>query len=266
MPYKLAAKLSIRAACFRRSPSLRATAMTSSPPWLTAAFVTLVVAVALLFPLGVRTASRRLGVAVFPSTWLAAAIIVVVLSVPCALAASGALLGFSRGIPPVLRVIAATTVVTISIAISPLGTRLASGLPLSTLVGYQSYRIGVELILVGLERYAVIPARMTAAGSNFDIVTGLTAPIIAWLLARGTVGTRIALVWNVIGLGLLANVVITALLSMPTAARVFHDRIAFTLPTRAPFIWLPTLLAQAGLLGHILVFRALGRRSANRTG
>jgi len=32
------------------------------------------------------------------------------------------------------------------------------------------------------------------------------------------------------------------------------------LPSTFPFIWLPTFLVQAALFGHLVVFRALGKR------
>ncbi|MEO6575254.1 MAG: hypothetical protein ABIP89_15520, partial [Polyangiaceae bacterium] len=71
-------------------------------------------------------------------------------------------------------------------------------------------------------------------------------------------------VWNVLALGLLINIVVVANLSTP-AFHVFEERTAI-IATR-PFVWLPALLVQLALLGHVLVFRRLSadRQKVART-
>ncbi|MCA9769297.1 MAG: hypothetical protein KC485_10805, partial [Gemmatimonadetes bacterium] len=65
--------------------------------------------------------------------------------------------------PPLLLMLAVTAT-TVLLAMSPLGLRLAMALPLSTLVGFQSFRIGVEWLLHRLWLEGVIPAAMTWSG------------------------------------------------------------------------------------------------------
>jgi hypothetical protein len=73
--------------------------------------------------------------------------------------------------------------------------------------------------------------------------------------------------WNTLGLGLLANVLIVALLSAPTPMRRFMNEPANVWVTRAPWIWLPTVFVWAAIAGQALIYRRLWHeRSVVRTG
>ena len=73
----------------------------------------------------------------------------------------------------------------------------------------------------------------------------MTAFVVVWIA------------WNVLGLVLLANIVITAVLSTPVPFRRFLDQPPHTLPSTFPFVWLPSFLVQVALGSHLLVFRQL---------
>jgi hypothetical protein len=117
----------------------------------------------------------------------------------------------------------------------------------------------VELVLHRLYVRGVIPVQMTYAGRNFDMVSGMTAAIIALALIKGWRSNALVFAWNVLALALLANIVAVAVLSTPVPFRLFMNEPANRLPSTVPYIWLPTFLVQAALFGHILVFRALRR-------
>jgi hypothetical protein len=176
-------------------------------------------------------------------------------------AARGALRNFSAQPPPLLPVLLASTVFTISIALSLLGRRIATQVPLWGLVGFQSFRVLVELLLWGIHRQGVLPVQMTFEGYNFDILTGLSAIGLAWAAKRGRVSDRVLLIWNLGGLALLINIVTIAVLSMPTPLRAFMNGPANTIVAELPFVWIPCVMVQAALFVHILVFRALRMRS-----
>jgi hypothetical protein len=147
---------------------------------------------------------------------------------------------------------------------SELGRRLAIGLPLAVLVGSQAFRVVVELLLHRAYREGLMPVQMSYSGSNFDIVTGILAAALAVALARTTLSARVVLAWNVVGLLLLLNVLVIALLSAPTPFRQFHNEPANVWITKAPWVWLPTVMVPLALLGHILVFRRLAAAPAGR--
>lgn len=127
-----------------------------------------------------------------------------------------------------------------------------SHLPLKSLTLLHTIRIPVEIVLLWLFQAGQVPRLMTFEGRNFDIFSGITAPLIFWLAFLGGKINRPLLVgWNLLALGLLANIVINALLSAPFPMQQF----AFEQPNRAilyfPFIWLPTVVVPIVLFCHL---------------
>ncbi|MDB6075281.1 MAG: hypothetical protein JWO89_2921 [Verrucomicrobiaceae bacterium] len=102
----------------------------------------------------------------------------------------------------------------------------------------------------------IAPIQMTWTGMDFDIVTGITALIIAPLASR--LPRWVLLAWNAMGLGLLIWVVGVAVLSMPTVFQRLHP--SNTWVAFFPFVWLPTILVPCALLRHVVLFRRLAVR------
>ena len=75
----------------------------------------------------------------------------------------------------------------ILLARSSIGDRLARGLPLAYLVGFQAFRFPLELAIHRAYVEGVMPVQMSYSGRNFDIVTGLTALVLAAALAMARV-------------------------------------------------------------------------------
>ncbi|MCP3169776.1 hypothetical protein [Myxococcus qinghaiensis] len=232
---------------------------------VTSGFVVLVLAVAGLFVAATWWAGRRLGESLSERagwTALSAGIIAGVLGVSGVLAARGALSNMDSLPPAVFGVILPATVLTLVLAKSRFGERLVRGLSLESLVGFQVFRVAVEVALWALHREGVVPVEMTFEKLNFDILTGLTAPVMAWLIHRGRAPRALVWTWNTAGLVLLLTIVAIAVLASPPFARVFEATPRNTVITTAPFVWLPVVLVQAALFGHLLVFRWLRRHPA----
>ena len=185
----------------------------------------------------------------------AAAGVTLWMSVTGALAATGAL-HFSSP-PTMLPVFPALIALAIGIALSPLGRRIAIALPVSVLVGFQSFRIVVELLLHRAYTEGLMPVQMSYSGRNMDIVTGITAVIVGLWLTREPASPRLMFAWNTLGVVLLLNILVVALLSAPTPMRVFMNEPSNVWVTRAPWIWLPTVMVLAAIMGHVLVYRRL---------
>lgn len=125
-------------------------------------------------------------------------------------------------------------------------------LPLKVLTIIHIIRIPVELVLLWLFQERWIPQAMTFEGWNFDIVSGITAPIVYFLAFRsGAVNKPLLIVWNVAALILLAIIVTTAVLAFPSPMQ----EIAFDQPNRAimyfPLIWLPAIVVPIVLFAHV---------------
>jgi len=129
---------------------------------------------------------------------------------------------------------------------------LLSKLPLRLLTLLHVVRIPVELTLYWLCLGGLVPRVMTFTGSNFDILSGILAFAVFFLGFTGSRANKWLLVgFNLIGLALLANIVITAILSLETPMQ----RFGFDQPNRAvlyfPYIWLPAIIVPIVLFSHL---------------
>lgn len=175
------------------------------------------------------------------------------------LVASRELLSFDRRPPTMIFLLLAVLALALWISLSSLGRRLALGIPLAALVGYQGFRILVELSMHRAHVEGLMQVQMSYSGRNFDIMTGLSAVVVGAWLATGERRTwrPVVLVWNTIGVLLLLNILVVALLSAPTPARVFMNEPANVWITGAPWAWLPAVMVLAAIIGHLLVYRRL---------
>lgn len=138
------------------------------------------------------------------------------------------------------------------------GRRFINGFDVKIVTLLHVVRIPVELTLYWLYLYKYIPQVMTFEGRNFDILCGLTAPLVYYFGYRKQVLNRyVLLAWNIVCLLLLINIVGTAILSVPLP----FQRLAFDQPAVAlfyfPFIWLPGFIVPAVLLAHLVSIRQL---------
>ena len=99
-------------------------------------------------------------------------------------AESGVLRLWDATPPPFAVLVVGILGVAAVLACTVYGRRLALGLPLWVLVGIQGFRLPLELAMHAMYERGVMPEQMSYSGRNFDIVTGITALIVAWLVAR----------------------------------------------------------------------------------
>ena len=67
------------------------------------------------------------------------------------------------------------------------------------------FRLPLELAMHEMYERGVMPVQMSYSGRNFDIVTGISAFVVAWLVAQGRGGRLLITIWNLMGLALLAG-------------------------------------------------------------
>lgn len=120
----------------------------------------------------------------------------------------------------------------------------------SAVINLQVFRVFVEILLWILFIDNIIPVQMTFEGLNFDVLSGLTAPIIAWLVSRNKISKGGLVAWNVICLGLLVNIVTIAILSTPSPVRVFMNDPSNTIVTYFPVSLLPGFLVPLAYTLH----------------
>jgi hypothetical protein len=142
--------------------------------------------------------------------------------------------------------------------ILPPGRKFIDSLDISKLTLLHSIRVPVEITLYFLYIAGLIPVIMTFEGNNIDILSGLTAPVIYYLVFRSKKLSHTSLLmWNVICLGFLINILVIAVLAAPTP----FQKIAFDHPNTGvayfPFSWLPSVVVPLVMLSHLAAIRQL---------
>ncbi len=153
-------------------------------------------------------------------------------------------------IPPML--------VIIGLFVTSRGKKFLDGLDAKTMTLLHTVRIPVEIVLLWLCMYGIVPELMTFEGRNFDILSGLTAPIVYYFgYIRQRLSRNILLLWNFVCLVLLVNIVANAALSVSSPFQQF----AFEQPNigilHFPFVWLPCCVVPLVLLSHLATIRQL---------
>ena len=124
-----------------------------------------------------------------------------------------------------------------------------------SLIGFQSFRIAMELILLQLSINGLWNRRLTFEGFNFDIVIGISAIVFYLLLKEKKTGNRFILGWNIAGLLFLINIVVLAVLSTPYPFAVYTDEPINRIVFDFPFILLPGFIVPMAYTVHLLSIR-----------
>jgi hypothetical protein len=195
---------------------------------------------------------RRARVGVGLAIWL---------GVLAVLAGQGYFLNFNS-LPPRLALALLLPLVVGLLMLPTHGTRhFLAVTPPERLVYLQAFRILMEIILWALYTQGRAPGLITFEGRNVDILIGLTAIPVGWMVVeRRAWPDWVAVVWNVAGIVILANVVVHAQFALPSPYRAF-----VTTPTTAflgtfPYIWLPGFLVPFAFWLHAGSLVQLARR------
>lgn len=182
---------------------------------------------------------------------------------------SGFFLEFNSVPPRIAMAALFCLVVSIGFSLSPLAARWLRKIPQWSLIGAQVFRVFLEIQLYCLAMTPLLPKLMTFEGRNWDILIGLSAPVLAFYVrhlhrsqesSESDVESRVSgrtliVAWNILGIGFLINTVVNGILSAPTPIQqIFADP-----PNTAfgffPFVWVPTFLVPVAFLLHILSIR-----------
>ena len=159
--------------------------------------------------------------------------------------------------PGIIYFLVPTILFVIFMARSSIGQTVASNTPLWLLVGMQSFRFVVEVFIHQLYVDGELPVMLTFYGANFDILIGISAPILAWLIASQKISNRMVILWNIIGIGMLMNIVVRAILTSPGPLHLIATEVPNLAIRTFPFSYIPGLLLPLALALHVLSIRAL---------
>ncbi|HEY2582421.1 MAG TPA: hypothetical protein VGI43_11475 [Mucilaginibacter sp.] len=138
------------------------------------------------------------------------------------------------------------------------GKQFIDGLDIKILTLLHVIRVPVEITLFWLFSHKAVPVEMTFEGRNFDILCGITAPFVYYFgYVKGVLNKTTIIAWNIACVLLLANTVVTAVLSAPSP----FQRFGFDQPNIAlfhfPFVWLPSCLVPIVFLANLAAIRKL---------
>lgn len=197
---------------------------------------------------------RTLAVAIGMALWLAA---------QAAAAQSGWLGQFQKRPPPLVLWFGSMIVGTLILGWSPFGKRFADKLSFVALIGFQAFRLPLELIMHRASVAGIMPSVMSFTGYNYDIVTGITAIPLAWYVWKHGPSRRLIALWNFIGQFLLIAIIMIAFAASPVF-RAFGDAQLNTWVVHFPYVWIAVMVGAA-LFGHVITLRkllSLGRAQA----
>lgn len=172
----------------------------------------------------------------------------------------GTLLDFASTPPKIMAIIVPAILGASYICSSERVNNLLKVTPAAWLIYIQASRIIVEFILWQLHRYGIIPVQMSFEGYNYDILIGLSAPLVAYYSFTEIKWPKIVpLLWNFAGLLLLLNITFISFMSTPSPFRTFFNEPANTIPAYFPFVWLPAFIVPFAVTLHVLSIKQIMR-------
>lgn len=221
--------------------------LTNVPNYIVIMFL---LTVALTYGLFVLSAKNKAETSVILLLWLL---------LTGVLAFSGAFQN-TKAVPPRLALIMFPAfLLIILLLVTQKGRRFTDHLDLKKITLLHIVRVPVEVILFLLASHKVVPELMTFAGRNFDVLSGITAPIMYFGYFRKSQlrNRKFLLTWNFVCLTLLINIVINAVLSLPYAFQQFAVDQPNVAVLYFPFTWLPCFIVMIVLYSHLAAIRQL---------
>jgi hypothetical protein len=175
---------------------------------------------------------------------------------------NGVLHDFSTTPPKILLVLIPSLLAIIYTSSSKSVNRLLNAIPPEWLLYIQSFRVLMELLLWMLFWKNIIPVQMSFEGLNYDILAGLSAPIVGYYALSVKKWPRVvALLWNFAGLLLVTNIFVVSLLSTPGPMRQFFNEPSNTIVAYFPYVWIPAFIVPFAYLMHVLSIKQIIRGS-----
>ncbi|MDP3158108.1 MAG: hypothetical protein Q8N23_35885 [Archangium sp.] len=126
-------------------------------------------------------------------------------------------------------------------------------------VALQTFRAPLELALYSLFVVGLLPEQMTFTGRNFDVLVGVTAPVMAFLIATKRAPRWLQWAWQLGSVALLVNVVSIAITSAPGPLHLDSMGAPLTIVAQWPYALLPSFMVPVAALGHVLAIGKLLR-------
>lgn len=154
-----------------------------------------------------------------------------------------------------LFIIVPSIIICIVVTGRPAFKEIMAKLPVTFAVYIQSFRILVELLIYGAFVKGIFPQAVTFEGTNFDILVGLSALVVGFLVQRHLIDKKGLLVWNIVSLCILTLTGYSFISSY-----YFYDMVNLEQAlrfVRFPYLLLPSVLLPFAMFYHTLSIRQL---------
>jgi len=150
---------------------------------------------------------------------------------------------------------------------SPALRSMVGNVPTAGLVAINAFRL-FGVFFVALHAAGRLPPTFALTAGIGDMVVGLAAVPLAWMVHRRAAGWRTATVaWNAIGM---ADLLVAVTLGVGSAAnsplRFIHEAPESGTIGNLPWVLIPTFLVPLYLLSHVAIFAKIAERSPGRVG
>jgi hypothetical protein len=137
--------------------------------------------------------------------------------------------------------------------------------PLSALVAINTIRI-LGVIFVALYAAGRLPAPFAPSAGWGDIISGVAAPPVAWLIARfGARARTLAFAWNIFGAADLISAIALGALSAPGPLNAFAGPPTSAIMTSLPWLMIPGFLVPSLFFTHLVIFYRLLAKTEGAT-
>jgi hypothetical protein len=137
--------------------------------------------------------------------------------------------------------------------------------PLSALVAINTIRI-LGVIFVMLYAAGRLPAPFAPSAGWGDMIAGVAAPPVAWLIARFGARVRpLAFAWNIFGAADLISAIALGALSAPGPLNAFAGPPTSAIMTSLPWLMIPGFLVPSLFFTHLAIFYRLLAKTEGAT-
>jgi hypothetical protein len=152
----------------------------------------------------------------------------------------------------------------VGFAMSARGLVFANAMPWKVLVGLQVFRLPLELLMLRAALVGIMPKEFSMLGYNFDVLSGvLSLALLIYMSKTGQAPRTLLWIWNSFGIACLCVIAVLAALTSPNihAFGAASEHIN-TWVLYFPYAYLPLLLVNFAVMGHVLSTRKLLKESS----
>lgn len=149
------------------------------------------------------------------------------------------------------------------LAAGRLGAAVVQSNGIALLVAIQVFRLPLEFVLIVWNDHGFMPDQMTWRGDNFDVITGMLALPVAFLIARRIQPKISALAFNAFGLAMLLKIIWIVALSSPTPLRTlvggYQSGPDVLVGLYFPSVWIASVAVAGAFFLHVASLFYLAR-------